>query len=386
VTAAATVNVTVAGTPGAQVALEVTSGVADLSATTVVVGVDGTATVRVTVGTLRRTCTVAVARGVGVGAQVSYRDLAGFGRRFVDVPADELCDEVLYQLGALAGLARVAGARLQHVKPHGALYNRACRDARTAGPVAAVAALTGLAVMGLPGSELQKAAERVRVIPLGVDAERFRPEADPAALRARLGLAGPRRWALTVARLVPHKGIDTTLEVVAGLAREGVDLGYLVVGEGPMRAALEAQAAALGIADRVRWLGGVPDDRLPGVYAAADLYLGLSREEGPQAEGFGLALLEAQAAGLPVVAGRGGGTADAVADGVTGVLVPPTELPVILAAARALLGDDARARAMGAAGRERVEREFGWSRVLRDLDAAAAGFTAAKAAAGPAGR
>lgn len=224
--------------------------------------------------------------------------------------------------------------------------------------------------LGVPG-----AAGRVRVVPLGVDAARFHPDPRRAMLRERLGLAAARQWALTVARLVPHKGVDVALEVVAGLAREGHDLGYLVVGEGPARAALEAQAAALGIGDRVRWLGAVPDDRLPGIYAAADLYLGLSRQDGPQAEGFGLALLEAQASGLPVVAGRGGGTADAVADGVTGVLVPPTDLPDILAATRALLGDGARARAMGLAGRERAVREFGWARVLRDLDAAAAGFT-----------
>ena len=73
--------------------------------------------------TLRRTCAAASANGVAIGAQVSYRDLVGFGRRFIDVPADELQDEVVYQLGALAGFARLAGARLVHVKPHGALYN-----------------------------------------------------------------------------------------------------------------------------------------------------------------------------------------------------------------------------------------------------------------------
>ncbi len=234
--------------------------------------------------------------------------------------------------------------------------------------------------------QLPETAERVRVIPLGVDTARFRPDAGREALRMRLGLAGPRPWALTVARLVPHKGIDVALEVIALLAREAVDLGYLVVGEGPSRAALETRAASLGIADRVRWLGALPDDQLPALYAAADLYLGLSREDGPQAEGFGLALLEAQASGLPVVAGRGGGTADAVAEGVTGLLVPPTEVPVILAAARALLADGARARAMGVAGRERAERAFGWSRVLDDLAAAAAAFTPSRPAAGPAGR
>jgi phosphatidyl-myo-inositol dimannoside synthase len=232
------------------------------------------------------------------------------------------------------------------------------------------------------------AAARVRVVPLGVDTARFRPDPARLLLRERLSLAGARRWALTVARLVPHKGADVALEVVAALVREGHDLGYMVAGEGPARAALEAQAASLGIADRVRWLGGVPDEALPGLYAAADLYLGLSREEGPQAEGFGLALLEAQASGVPVVAGRSGGTADAVADGVTGLLVPPTDLPAIVAATRVLLDDGARAGGLAAAGRERAIREFSWERVLGDLDRSAAEFIAARplAAPGRAGR
>jgi phosphatidylinositol alpha-1,6-mannosyltransferase len=183
---------------------------------------------------------------------------------------------------------------------------------------------------------------------------------------------------------VPHKGIDVALGLVAELTRDGLDLGYLIAGEGPERAALRRQAESLGIADRVRWLGEVGDADLPDLYAAADLYLGLSREEGPQAEGFGLALLEAQASALPVVAGRSGGVADAVADGVSGILVPPTDLPALLSATRALLCDESRAREMGLAGRLRAEREFGWSRVLADLDAAAAGFTSAVPAAGPA--
>src|SRR3954447_25634380 len=72
---------------------------------------------------MRRVCARAVETGVAIGAQVSYRDLAGFGRRFIDVEPAELTADVLYQLGALDGLARVAGSRVRYVKPHGALYN-----------------------------------------------------------------------------------------------------------------------------------------------------------------------------------------------------------------------------------------------------------------------
>jgi 5-oxoprolinase (ATP-hydrolysing) subunit A len=91
--------------------------------------------------TIRRACAGAVARGVSIGAQVSYRDLAGFGRRNMDVPADELTAEVLYQIAALDGIARAEGGRASYVKPHGALYNRAARDpVQAAALVAAVTA------------------------------------------------------------------------------------------------------------------------------------------------------------------------------------------------------------------------------------------------------
>ena len=106
-------------------------------------------------GIMRRTCAAAVERGVVIGAQVSYRDLAGFGRRKIDMPRGELTDDVLYQLGALDGLARVAGDRVRYVKPHGALYNAIVDDAEQAAAVvdAVVAYDRTLPVLGLPGSE-----------------------------------------------------------------------------------------------------------------------------------------------------------------------------------------------------------------------------------------
>jgi 5-oxoprolinase (ATP-hydrolysing) subunit A len=82
--------------------------------------------------TLRRACAMATARGVTIGAQVSYRDLAGFGRRDMDVPPDELAAEVLYQIAALDGIARTEGSAVRYVKPHGALYHRVRRDAAQA--------------------------------------------------------------------------------------------------------------------------------------------------------------------------------------------------------------------------------------------------------------
>ncbi|MDT0382459.1 5-oxoprolinase subunit PxpA [Streptomyces sp. DSM 42041] len=122
--------------------------------------------------TMRRVCESAAARGVTVGAQVSYRDLAGFGRRAMDVPAQELAAEVAYQIGALDLFARAAGTRVAYVKPHGALYNRCVRDTgqaaavvegvrlARAAPTSATAGspARGLPVLGLPGSALHAAA------------------------------------------------------------------------------------------------------------------------------------------------------------------------------------------------------------------------------------
>ncbi len=112
--------------------------------------------------TLQRTCALAAARGVAVGAQVGYRDLAGFGRRFVDATVDELTADVLYQIGALDAMCRAAGIAVRYVKPHGALYNTVVHhDAHAGAVVAAVLAYDRtLPVMGLPGSVLLRQAEQ----------------------------------------------------------------------------------------------------------------------------------------------------------------------------------------------------------------------------------
>ncbi|GAA2275899.1 5-oxoprolinase subunit PxpA [Streptomyces hawaiiensis] len=106
--------------------------------------------------TMRRVCELAAERGVRIGAQVSYRDLAGFGRRAMDVPPAELAAEVAYQIGALEVFARAAGARVAYVKPHGALYNRVVHDEEQAAAVVdgVLLADAALPVLGLPGSRL----------------------------------------------------------------------------------------------------------------------------------------------------------------------------------------------------------------------------------------
>jgi UPF0271 protein len=110
---------------------------------------------------MRRVCTGAAAAGVTVGAQVSYRDLAGFGRRFVDADPAELADDVLYQLSALDGIARACGTAVGYVKPHGALYNAAVHHEGHARAVvdAVAAADPTLPVLGLPDSALLRLAD-----------------------------------------------------------------------------------------------------------------------------------------------------------------------------------------------------------------------------------
>lgn len=112
--------------------------------------------------TLRRVCQAAADRGVSIGAQVSYPDLLGFGRRFIDMDPAELRDAVLYQLGALDGFAQVAGAGVKYVKPHGALYHASVDRPEHAEAVVAAAHEfdPSMAVLGAPGSPLLAAADR----------------------------------------------------------------------------------------------------------------------------------------------------------------------------------------------------------------------------------
>ncbi|GAB2945864.1 5-oxoprolinase subunit PxpA [Streptomyces pseudoechinosporeus] len=136
--------------------------------------------------TMRRVCELAAERGVRIGAQVSYRDLAGFGRRAMDVPSDELAAEVAYQIGALEVFTRAAGARVAYVKPHGALYNRVVHDEEQAGAVVdgVLLADATLPVLGLPGSCFLDVAEKAG-LPVVTEAFADRAYTDEGALVPR---------------------------------------------------------------------------------------------------------------------------------------------------------------------------------------------------------
>ncbi|MGH7538868.1 MAG: glycosyltransferase family 4 protein [Gemmatimonadales bacterium] len=214
---------------------------------------------------------------------------------------------------------------------------------------------------------LDPLAERVKVVPLGTDPEQFRPGIDPREVRARYRLNGGR-WALTVARLEPYKGVDTALRAVARVRQDGVDLHYAVVGAGKQRNAYRKLAADLRIGDAVRFVGTVPDTDLAAIYNAVEVYLGVSRKDQQSGvEGFGVALAEAAASGLPVIVGESGGLAEAVQDGETGLVVDPDDADAVVAALGRVLSDQLLARRLGQAGRKAVETYYNWGRVIRDL-------------------
>lgn len=212
-------------------------------------------------------------------------------------------------------------------------------------------------------------ADRVDVVWPGVDVESFAHPAGGDKLRQRLGLVG-RKILMSLSRLVARKGHDAVLRALPEVIRKVPNVAYVVVGDGPCRAHLQAMAGDLGIADRVFWLGELSDGELPLVYEACDVFVLACREivdEG-NVEGFGIVFLEAAAAGRPVIAGDSGGVRDAVVDGQTGLLVDPNSPQAIADAAISLLTDAARARDMGECGRARVTSEFSWAHVLQPLD------------------
>ena len=216
-------------------------------------------------------------------------------------------------------------------------------------------------------------AGRTRIIVNGIDAAAVRGAAARAPMsRERLGLRPDALVLATVARFDPVKRLEVLLRAMPLLAARVPEAQLLIVGDGPERDALHALARALAPGDRVVFAGALPDAAR--VLPVVDLYVTASRREG-----LPLAVLEAMACGLPVLASAAPGHVDAVEPEVTGRLVPLDDAPGLAAAAALLLRDPALRERMGRAGRERVEQHFARARVLveiADLYREAAGFPA----------
>jgi glycosyltransferase involved in cell wall biosynthesis len=210
-----------------------------------------------------------------------------------------------------------------------------------------------LVALGVP-------ADRIRVVPCGVDLHRFTPHG-PAAPRP------PWPRLLQVSRLVPRKGADVAIRALASLPE-----AELVLAGGPAPEQLDSDpearrlrelAAEVGVADRLVLLGGVARAGIPSLFRSADVVLCP-----PRYEPFGIVPLEAMGCGVPVVASGVGGHLDTVADGVTGRLVPPDDPAALAAAVGDLLTAPRHLARYGAAGRARAEARYGWDRVAGATD------------------
>jgi glycosyltransferase involved in cell wall biosynthesis len=207
--------------------------------------------------------------------------------------------------------------------------------------------------------------DKVRVVPLGFDLEPFvadggRGDAERLRVRRELAIAPAARVVTLVARLAPIKRVDRFLAVAEQLA-DLPGVRFVVVGDGELRDELRASSAARRLADRVVWAGLRHD--MPGVCFASDVVVLTSDNEGTP-----VSLIEAQAAGVPVVSTRVGGVESVVLDGVSGSVVDRDDVAGFAGRVRALLEDRELAAVQGSAGRSHVLSRFGLDRLVDDVD------------------
>lgn len=205
----------------------------------------------------------------------------------------------------------------------------------------------------------------VHVEPNGTDPDRFTP-GDATHLRRRCGL-GDAVVFLSVARLVPRKGVDRALQAFAQVAIRVSNSHFVVVGEGPEYERLRAQTRRMKLEARVSFMGGVDLDGLIDWYRAADVFVLPARSEPPDVEGFGIVYLEASACGLPVIGPDEGGPLDAIIEDVTGFVVPPLDVDALAGAMIRLAEDPQLRRRLGEAGRHHVVTNANWDRVADRL-------------------
>jgi glycosyltransferase involved in cell wall biosynthesis len=218
-------------------------------------------------------------------------------------------------------------------------------------------------------------ASRIVVIRLGLDLE-SRLKTDPGArsrIRAELGVDDGSFLIGWLGRMTEIKRIDDLLRAFAAVRRDGVDATLALVGDGPLAPGLRDQAARLGVLDRCRFVGFRAD--VGQFYAAFDAVALSSANEGTP-----VTLIEAQAAGLPVVATAVGGTPDVVADGETGFLVPAGDSSMFAARLGELAGSTELSRRLGDAGRVRASSRYAVSRLIDDMDDLYRSLVAARSA------
>ena len=287
-------------------------------------------------------------------------------RRARDLARAEGCDRVWFGAAAPLGLlARPLGLERAVASTHGHEVGWAllpgARQAlqRIARDVDVVTCLTEYTRQRL--ARTLRPGTRMELVSGGVDTSQFRPGAGGAEVRARHGL-GDRPVVVCVSRLVPRKGQDVLVRALPELRRRVPGTALLLVGGGPDLPRLRRLASQHGVADSVVLTGSVPWQELPAHYDAGNVFAMpcRTRRAGLEVEGLGIVFLEASATGLPVVAGRSGGSVEAVVDGETGHVVDGRAVCEVTDAVAGLLQDPLRARAWGAAGRAWVQRDWRW--------------------------
>ena len=213
-------------------------------------------------------------------------------------------------------------------------------------------------------SRLERAFRREGDMPLmasGIDTDAFTPAVSDALVRKRHAL-GDAPVICCVSRLVPRKGQDMLIRALPRVAQAIPAVRLLIVGIGPYERALRNLAQQSGVSDRVVFAGAAPYAELPAYFRAGDVFAMpcRARRFGLDVEALGAVFLQAAAVGRPVLVGRSGGAPEAVRDGETGIVVDPTSPEAIAREMSGLLGDPARAAAMGAAGARWTHSEWTW--------------------------
>jgi glycosyltransferase involved in cell wall biosynthesis len=236
---------------------------------------------------------------------------------------------------------------------------RLALEARVACEVDAVIATATAETFSL--RRLGTHAERIAIVPCGVDLERFCPAAAPPVRRPRVRIV----W---VGRLVERKGVATIIEAIARVP--GTELvvagGPALAGLGgdPEHRRLAALAAELGVADRVRFAGRAGREQAAELLRSADIAVCV-----PWYEPFGIVPVEAMACGVPVIGSAVGGLLDTIVDGETGIHVPPRDPASLAGAITRLVADPALRRRLGASGAQRAREHYGWPQIAqRTLD------------------
>ena len=196
--------------------------------------------------------------------------------------------------------------------------------------------------------------QKIRVVPNGVDTEKFKPTPADDNVRKRFGL-GNKEIVLFVGRLIPRKGLQYLVEAAKSIVKEKPETVFVIVGDGPLRNQLTVTLQKLNLSRHFVFLGDVDNEVLPALYGLADVFVLPSIQEGQ-----GIALLEAQASAKPVVAFSVSGVKEAVVDGKSGLLVERGKSTMLGNALLELLSDRALREKMGSSGRDFVLRNFTW--------------------------